>query len=143
VGLKSQLFVYECGGPYGCANFARSTPVVHSDAATRLTLRFDRKAARLGTRKLGAPSVHKRTRSLGAETRIELYSPYGCTYSLDIIPCFSVILPQCCAENAIKFCSGTEHSRQAPAAAPIPTVAVATRQKAVDQELRTSTRKHS
>ena len=22
VGLKSQLFVYECGGPYGCANFA-------------------------------------------------------------------------------------------------------------------------
>ena len=40
VGLKSQLFVYECGGPYGCALSQRSTPVVHTDAERRLTSAF-------------------------------------------------------------------------------------------------------
>ena len=45
VGLKSQLFVYECGGLYGCATSQRSTPVVHTDAATCFIARFARKSA--------------------------------------------------------------------------------------------------
>ncbi len=44
-GPQIAAFVYERGGPYGCATSQRSTPVVHTDAATCFIARFARKSA--------------------------------------------------------------------------------------------------
>ena len=102
-GPQSQLFVYECGGPYGCATSQRSTPVVHTDAATCFIARFARKSASSWAREKKAPSVHKHTRITGQNSSIALYSPYDAArfFRLQFLPFRD--LQQCCSRKRNQF----------------------------------------